>query len=105
MSTHAEAAGSHGYKGYWILWVILLALTVTMIVIGESNMSHVPQAAMLLVGSCLKASLIIFYYMHLRFENRNLVLVVLIGIFLTGFLMFVIPAYDGTHILENRLYR
>jgi hypothetical protein len=31
--------------------------------------------------------------------------VVLIGIFLTGFLMFVIPAYDGTHILENRFYR
>ena len=54
MSSHAESAGSHSYKGYWILWVILL---------------------------------------------------VLIGIFLTGILMFVIPAYDGTNILEHRLYR
>jgi cytochrome c oxidase subunit IV len=105
MSTHAEAAGSHGYKGYWILWVILLVLTVTMIVIGEADMSKVPQAALLLIGSSLKASLIIFYYMHLRLENRNLVLVVLIGIFLTGVLMFLIPAYDGTHILEHRLYQ
>jgi hypothetical protein len=68
-------------------------------------MSKIPQAGMLLIGSSLKASLIIFYYMHLRLESRNLVLVVLIGIFLTGVLMFVIPAYDGTNILEHRLYQ
>jgi caa(3)-type oxidase subunit IV len=105
MSSHAESAGSHSYKGYWILWVILLMLTVTMIFIGESSMSQIPQATMLLIGSSLKASLIIFYYMHLRLEKRNLVLLVLIGIFLTGILMFVIPAYDGTNILEHRLYR
>jgi cytochrome c oxidase subunit 4 len=105
MSTHAESAGSHGYKGYWILWVVLLVLTVTMIAIGESAMGKAPQAILLLLGSSVKASLIIFFYMHLRFENRNLILVVLIGIFLTSILMFVIPAYDGTNILEHRLYR
>jgi cytochrome c oxidase subunit 4 len=105
MSTHAESAGSHGYKGYWILWIVLLVLTVTMIAIGESSMAHAPQAILLLLGSSVKASLIIFFYMHLRFENRNLILVVLIGIFVTSVLMFVIPAYDGTHILEHRLFR
>jgi cytochrome c oxidase subunit 4 len=104
MSTHAETAGSHGYKGYWILWIVLLVLTVTMIFIGESQMSRAPQAILLLLGSSLKASLIIFFYMHLRFENRNLILVVLTGIFLTSILMFVIPAYDGTQILQRRLF-
>jgi len=105
MSTHAESAASHGYKGYWVLWIVLLVLTVTMIFIGESQLGKASQAILLLLGSSLKASLIIFFYMHLRFENRNLMLVVLIGIFVTSVLMFVVPAYDGTQILEHRLYQ
>ena len=105
MSTHAESVGSHGYKGYWLLWIVLLGLTVTMIVIGDSQLSKAPQAILLLLGASLKASLIIFFYMHLRFENRNLILLVLLGIFLTGILMFVVPAFDGTQILEHRLYQ
>jgi cytochrome c oxidase subunit IV len=80
-------------------------VTVTMIAIGDSQLAKSSQAVLLLLGSSVKASLIIFFYMHLRFENRNLILLVLIGIFLTGILMFVIPAYDGTNILEHRLYR
>jgi cytochrome c oxidase subunit 4 len=105
MSEHAESAGSHGYKGYWVLWVILLVLTVVMIFIGEPPMPKAPHAILLLLGSSVKASLIIFFYMHLKLENRNLILLVLIGIFLTSVLMFVVPAYDGTQILEHRLYR
>ena len=105
MSTHAESAASHGYKGYWVLWIVLLVLTMTMIFIGESQLGKASQAILLLLGSSLKASLIIFFYMHLRFENRNLMLVVLIGIFVTSVLMFVVPAYDGTQILEHRLYQ
>jgi cytochrome c oxidase subunit 4 len=105
MSTHAESVGSHGYKGYWLLWIVLLVLTVTMIFIGDSQLSKAPQAILLLLGASLKASLIIFFYMHLRFENRNLILLVLLGIFLTGILMFVVPAFDGTQILEHRLYQ
>src|SRR5262245_66439289 len=105
MSTHTESAGSHGYKGYWILWVILLTLTVTMIFIGESKMAEPAQAILLLIGSSLKASLIIFFYMHLRFENLNLILVVMVGIFVTSVLMFLIPAYDGMNILQHRYFR
>ncbi len=105
MSEHAESAGSHGYKGYWILWVILLMLTVTMIFIGESNMPKAPHAILLLLGSSVKASLIIFFYMHLKLENRNLILIVIIGIFVTSVLMFLVPAYDGTNILQHRYFR
>ena len=105
MSTHAESGASHGYKGYWILWVVLLVLTVSMIFIGESKMAAVPHTILLLLGSSVKASLIIFFYMHLRFENRNLILVVLIGIFVTSVLMFLIPAYDGLNILQHRYFR
>lgn len=102
MAEHVEQAGSHGYKGYWLIWIILLVVTVTMIVIGESSIPQAGQAVMLLIGSSIKATLIIFFYMHLRFERFGLVLIVLVGIFVTGILMFVIPAYDGTNILAHR---
>jgi cytochrome c oxidase subunit IV len=103
--SEGSSVQAHGYKGYWILWVVLLATTVTMIFIGESSIPKAPQAAMLLLGSAIKASLIIFFYMHLRFERFNLMLVVLVGIFITSILMFIVPAYDGGHILEHRLFR
>ena len=105
MSTHAESARSHRYRGYWVLWIVLLALTVTMIVIGESKLPALPHTLLLLLGSSVKASLIIFFYMHLRFENRNLILLVLIGIFVTSVLMFAIPAFDGTQILLHRYFK
>lgn len=100
-----QEAGHAGYRGYWMIWVVLLVVTVTMIFIGESTLGNVPQAILLLIGSTIKATLIIFFYMHLRFERMGLILTVLVGIFVTSILMFVIPAYDGGHILENSLYR
>jgi cytochrome c oxidase subunit IV len=104
-SSEAEAVASHGYKGYWILWVILLTVTTTMIFIGESQIPEPAQAIMLLIGSCIKAT-IIFFYMHLRFERMSLILTVLVGIFLTSILMFIIPAFDGSqNILIHRLYQ
>lgn len=102
----SQAVASHGYKVYWIIWAILLTATLSMVLIGESQMTEAPKAFLLLIGSSIKATLIIFFYMHLRFERLNLILVVLVGIFLTGILMFVIPAFDGsTNILVHRLYQ
>ncbi len=96
---------SHGYRLYWIVWAILLVLTLLMIVIGESHLAQIPKAAMLLLGSSVKASLIMFYFMHLRFEKAGLVFTVLVGLFVTGVLMFVLPAYDGVNIGQKVLFR
>jgi cytochrome c oxidase subunit IV len=102
----SQAAAGHGYKGYWIIWAILLTATVSMVFIGESHMAEAPKALLLLIGSSIKATLIIFFFMHLRFERLNLILIVLVGIFVTGILMFAVPAYDGSaNILLHRLYQ
>ncbi len=98
MSTDA-----HPYRGYWILWLILLAVTVIMILIEGANLPLGLLAAILLVGSAIKATLIIFYYMHLKFEHMSLILTVLVGLFVTAILMFVLPAIDGYHVLANKL--
>ena len=39
--------------------------------------------------------------MHLKFEHMSLILTVLVGLFVTAILMFVLPAYDGGHILDS----
>ena len=92
---------THGYRTYWAIWAILLVATVVMIVIGDANISASVKAVLLLVGSALKASLIVFYFMHLRYEKAGLVITVLAGIFVTSLLMFVLPAYDGIQIFEK----
>lgn len=103
--SESEHSASHGYKGYWMIWVVLLVATVTMIFIGDSQMSTAPQVVLLLMGSSIKATLIIFFYMHLRFEKMGLIMIVMVGIFVTSLLMFAIPAYDGAQILERSLYK
>ena len=94
---------AHPYRGYWVLWGVLLAVTLLMIAIEGANLPVALAAVILLFGSAIKATLIIFYYMHLKFEHLSLILTVLVGLFVTSILMFVLPAYDGTHILASKL--
>ena len=93
------------YKKYAGILAILAIFTVVMIFIGESGMGQVPKAGLLLLGSATKAMLIIFYFMHLKFEKMGLVLTVMVGIFVTSVLMFVVPAYDGSYVLQNSLFK
>ena len=105
MSEHPAESGKKVYLQYAKILAVLATLTVTMIFIGESPLSQAPKVMLLLLGSCTKATLIIFYFMHLRFEHKGLVLTVLVGIFLTSVLMFLVPAYDGGYVLEHSLYK
>jgi caa(3)-type oxidase subunit IV len=95
---------SHGYGTYWLIWIVLLVLTVLMIVTGDASLSGPAKAVLLLLGSAVKASLIIFFFMHMRFERAGLVLTVLVGIFLTSVLMFALPAYDGSNVFQHLMY-
>lgn len=95
------SSDAHPYRFYWLLWIVLLAVTLLMIAIEGANLPAALAVVVLLFGSAIKATLIIFYYMHLKFEHMGLILTVMVGLFVTGILMFVLPAYDGGHILES----
>ncbi len=101
----SEESGGHRYRIYVIILGILLVLTLSMIFIGESNLAPVAQVPLLLLGAAIKAALIIFYFMHLKFEKFGLIMIVMVGIFVTSLLMFVVPAYDGASILDQSLWR
>lgn len=95
------SSDAHPYRFYWILWIVLLAVTLLMIAIESANLPAALAVVVLLFGSAIKATLIIFYYMHLKFEHMGLIMTVLVGLFVTAILMFVLPAYDGGHILDS----
>ena len=74
---------SHGYGIYWIIWGVLLVLTFVMILIGEANLGYVAKSFLLLLGATAKASLIIFYFMHMRLEKAGLAVIVLVFLCVT----------------------
>jgi cytochrome c oxidase subunit 4 len=96
-SSPEHAAGPPHIVGYGTFIKVWLALvTLTAILVGLSA-SHVPNLAVLglLVITPTKASLVLFYFMHLKYESAALkymvaialaVLVIFVGLTFTDFL-------------------
>ena len=75
------------YRPYWIAWFVLLVLTIVMVFAGNR--------AVLIAGITAKATIIAFWFMHLRHERHAFVLYILGGIFLTGLTLFLLMVPDG----------
>ena len=80
---HSEA----DYRKYWLAWLVLLAITLAMVFIGSP--------AILLAGMTLKAVIIMLWFMHLRYERLDLLLCVVIGLFATALVLFLLIVPDG----------
>lgn len=83
---------------YWATWVALLALTVVMLLVDGSPMPRFAFLAVLLSAMLVKASLIGAHFMHLRFERLSLALMVIVGLLVTGALLFTLIAPDALRI-------
>ncbi|MBI1748762.1 MAG: cytochrome C oxidase subunit IV family protein [Acidobacteria bacterium] len=85
-----EIAHPHGYRVYGLCWLGLLGLTV--LAMGVSHLSMAPAIkALVLVGlSLVKVLLIAAYFMHLRFEKLNLVLITGVPLLLAVIMWFMI---------------
>jgi cytochrome c oxidase subunit IV len=95
-STHSDAGHTHivGYGTFIKVWVALVALTALLVGLSAT---HRPNLALLglLVITPTKASLVFFYFMHLKYESAALkymvaiaiaVLVIFIGLTFTDYL-------------------
>ncbi len=94
------------YKIYWTIWVVLLVLT--LIMIGVETLS-LPSgiAVLILVGAMMtKATLIAGWFMHLKFETRFIMLILVFATLLTAaFLVFLLApdAIDANRMAEYPL--
>jgi hypothetical protein len=88
MSDTATAADTHNpYATYWIAWAVLLLITLVMLALSNPFV--------LLLGITIKAVIICFWFMHLKSEAWDLTLTVIVGAFVTAFLLFGLIASDG----------
>ena len=75
----------HKHPNYMKIWVVLMVLTVLEVagalLPGEKYLGHVEGihgiTSVLLLGmACVKAGLVAAYFMHLKFEHKNFVMIV-----------------------------
>jgi cytochrome c oxidase subunit IV len=94
LQKEAEVAGVGGYKPMIVVWLALVALTGALVGL---SLTHRPNLALLglLAITPTKASLVFYYFMHLKFESTGLkvmvacalgVLVIFIGLTFADYL-------------------
>jgi cytochrome c oxidase subunit 4 len=65
-----------GYRFLTLVWLGLMACTALTVAVARVDLGFLNTVAALAVAS-LKASLVIFFFMHLKYENRLIKLMVL----------------------------
>jgi cytochrome c oxidase subunit 4 len=100
-----QATLVHGHpepkRIFLIVWVWLLALTGTETLLAYQHVALEVMLIALMTLSIVKASLIIAYFMHLRFERRSLVLTLMPAVvFVIAMLFVVFP--DSLRLLRMR---
>jgi caa(3)-type oxidase subunit IV len=100
MSEHGHAEAST--KTYMGVWAVLLVLTAIEVYLGYIHLSVALMLSLLMGLSLIKAGMIIFYFMHLKFEKTSLVLTLLpMWIIVTCLLFVFFP--DSFRALELRV--
>ena len=59
---------AHSHKPFYIVWGVLLAITAVEVLLAYERLQPVRMLSFLLALSIVKASLIISWFMHMRYE-------------------------------------
>lgn len=100
-----ETAHHHSYKPYFVIWGWLLVMTILALLAGELIPTGTFKALVLVGTTLAKVVLIAAFFMHLRTERLNLIMITFIPIFL-ALIMFFFMSLDmgetATHTLHLR---
>jgi cytochrome c oxidase subunit IV len=96
-------AGANPYRIYWVTWAILLVITLAMLAAEEFHMPRWFLLVFLLVFMMVKAVMIAGNFMHLRFENRSLAIVVGLGILATSLILYGFVSRESLHVLQQTI--
>ena len=87
-------------RGYWITWSVLLVFTVVMLWADSASFPRLGFVIFMVAAMLTKASIIGANFMHLRSERVELVLTVVVGLLVTGAVLFVLIVPDAARIHE-----
>ncbi len=96
---HAHVEGSR--KLFVVVWVSLVGLTGSEVFLAYQHLPIKVMLAVLMSLSVVKASLIISYFMHLRYERRSLALTLMPALLFVIAMMFM-SFPDGVRLFEMR---
>ncbi len=85
------------YKVYVVTWGWLLVLTVLEVGIVLAHVPKVPLIISLVILALMKATLIIAYFMHLRYERLSFIYAVVVPLFL-GVILFSAVGPDAVNV-------
>ena len=85
-------------KTYWITWAVLLVFTVMMLWADAMAIPRTAFVVFMLGAMLTKATIIGGNFMHLRSERLPLVLTVVVGLLVTGGILYVLIAPDAARI-------
>jgi caa(3)-type oxidase subunit IV len=97
----SEQAKGGAYRVYWITWGVLLVITVLML---EAEKFHMPRwflVVFLVAFMMVKATMIGGNFMHLRYERRNLTLMVACGILVTSLILLAFITPESWSVLAR----
>jgi cytochrome c oxidase subunit 4 len=69
------------YKTFIFVWLLLLVLTIITVLVAQIDLGYFNVAVALLVATS-KAALVIFYFMHLKYENKFFKFIVFMTFFI-----------------------
>src|SRR5262245_51761260 len=72
---------------YFKAWLVLLAITVIMVTIANPTL--------LIAGICVKAMIIVLWFMHLKYERLDFAVYVLVMLFGCALVLWGLIAPDG----------
>jgi caa(3)-type oxidase subunit IV len=97
----SDDAKTSPYRIYWVTWVILLVITVLMLASEAFHMPRWVLVVYLVAFMMVKATMIGGNFMHLRYERRNMAVMVAGGILLTSLILFAFIAPESWSVLAR----
>ena len=94
---------SNPYRIYFTTWIILLVITVLMLASESMHMPHWFLLVYLLGFMAVKAAMIGGNFMHLRYEDSKLVLIVVLGLAVTSLVLLAFITPDAHSVLAKSL--
>jgi cytochrome c oxidase subunit IV len=85
-------------RTYWITWAVLLVFTLAMLWADGASIPRATFLVFMIAAMLTKASIIAGNFMHLRTERAGLVATVVIGLLVTGLVLYVLIAPDAARI-------
>jgi cytochrome c oxidase subunit IV len=85
-------------RTYWITWSVLLVFTVVMLWADSASLPRQAFVIFMIIAMLTKASIIGANFMHLKAERVQLVLTVVVGLLVTGAVLYVLIAPDAVRI-------